>query len=79
MEKTIVIGLGNPILTDDGVGVKIAYELERAIGPNLPSNLTITEASVGGLRLMELLIGYDRAILVDAIVLLLMTQPWSQH
>jgi len=68
MEKTIVIGLGNPILTDDGVGVKIAYELERAIGPNLPSNLTITEASVGGLRLMELLIGYDRAILVDAII-----------
>jgi Ni,Fe-hydrogenase maturation factor len=32
MEKTIVIGLGNPFLTDDGVGVKVAYELEKAIG-----------------------------------------------
>ena len=71
MEKTIVIGLGNPILTDDGVGVKVAYELEKAIGSKIPDNLTITEASVGGLRLMELLIGYDRVILIDAI----MTRP----
>ena len=68
MEKTIVIGLGNPILTDDGIGVKVAYELEKLIGTNLPKNITITEASVGGLRLMELLIGYDKAIIIDAII-----------
>lgn len=66
--KTILIGLGNPILTDDGVGVKVAYEVEKALQPDIPDNLTITEASVGGLRLMELLIGYDRVILVDAIM-----------
>jgi len=68
MEKTIVIGLGNPFLTDDGVGVKVAYEVEKALGPNIPENLTITEASVGGLRLMEMLVGYDRVILIDAIL-----------
>ena len=28
--NTLVIGLGNPILTDDGVGVKVAYEVEKA-------------------------------------------------
>jgi len=67
MMKTILIGLGNPILTDDGVGVKVAYEVEAKLGDKIPSNLTITEASVGGLRLMELLEGYDRAIIVDAI------------
>lgn len=66
--KTILIGLGNPILTDDGVGVKVAYEVEKALQPNIPEDLTITEASVGGIRLMELLIGYDRVILVDAIM-----------
>ena len=65
--KTILVGLGNPILTDDGVGVKVAYEVEARLGENCPENLTITEASVGGLRLMELLVGYDRAIIVDAI------------
>ena len=65
--KTIVVGLGNPILTDDGVGVKVAYEVETRLGEQRPKNLFITEASVGGLRLMELLEGYDRAIIIDAI------------
>ena len=65
--KTIVVGLGNPILTDDGVGVKVAYEVEARLGNKIPENLTITEASVGGLRLMELLEGFDRAIIIDAI------------
>jgi len=65
--KTIVIGLGNPILTDDGVGVKVAYEVAARLEGKIPTNLTITEASVGGLRLMELLEGYDRAIIIDAI------------
>ncbi len=66
--KTLVVGLGNPILTDDGVGVKVAYAVEDALGANIPSNITVTEASVGGLRLMELMIGYDRVILIDAIM-----------
>ncbi|MGD2157126.1 MAG: hydrogenase maturation protease [Anaerolineales bacterium] len=64
--RTIVIGLGNPILTDDGVGVKVAYQVERALSDRKPDSVTITEASVGGLRLMETMIGYDRAILIDA-------------
>jgi len=65
--KTIVIGLGNPILTDDGVGVKVAYEIQRVLSLQSPvSDLYVTEASAGGLRLMELMIGYDRAIIVDA-------------
>ena len=70
IEKIIVIGLGNPILTDDGVGVKVAYEVEKILTP-LPENLTVTEASVGGIRLMELLVGYDHVILIDA----LLTKP----
>ncbi len=50
------------------MGVKVAYAVEEALSPNIPENITITEASVGGLRLMELMIGYDRVILVDAIM-----------
>ena len=67
--KTLLVGLGNPILTDDGVGVKVVYEVENALQSKIPSNLTITEASVGGLRLMELLLGYDNVIIVDAITM----------
>lgn len=64
--KTLVIGLGNPILTDDGVGVKVAYELEKILATRHPPLADVTEASAGGLRLMELMLGYDRAIIVDA-------------
>jgi hydrogenase maturation protease len=67
MMKTIVIGLGNPILTDDGVGVKVAYAVDKTLKISSGPDITVTEASVGGLRLMELLVGYDRAIIIDAI------------
>lgn len=67
--KTIIIGLGNPILTDDGVGVKVAQQLEETIDLDAHPDLTITEASVGGLRLMETLLGYDRVVLIDAFYL----------
>lgn len=65
--RTLVIGLGNPILTDDGVGVKVAYAVRDALASNVQNGVTVTEASVGGLRLMEMMEGYERVILVDAI------------
>lgn len=65
-KKTLIIGLGNPILTDDGVGVKVAQDLEKRVDLTKYPGLTITEASAGGLRLMEVMLGYDRVILIDA-------------
>ena len=65
--RTLVIGLGNPILTDDGVGVKVAYAVQDALASSRRSNVTVAEASVGGLRLMEMMMGYDRVILIDAL------------
>ena len=68
MTNTIVIGLGNPILTDDGVGVLAARELERRFQNKDLDGLHFPEAAVGGIRLAELLDGYDRAIIIDALV-----------
>lgn len=62
--KTLVIGLGNPILTDDAAGIRVAEAL-RAGG--LPDGVDVVELSVGGLALMEAMVGYDRALLIDAI------------
>lgn len=62
--KTLVLGLGNPILSDDGVGVRVALALAHRLPPD--SGIEISEASVGGLELMERLVGYDRVILIDA-------------
>jgi hydrogenase maturation protease len=66
--KTLVVGLGNPILGDDGVGWRVAEEVEQRL-PKSPgtSEVTVDCASLGGLSLMERLIGYERAIVIDAI------------
>jgi len=66
--KTIIIGLGNPILTDDGVGVLCALEIEKLLSFEIQADIDVTEASVGGIRLMETMVGYDRAIIIDAIM-----------
>jgi hydrogenase maturation protease len=56
--------LGNPILTDDGAGIHVV----RAVAARLrPGDADFCEASVGGLRLLDSLVGYERVILVDAI------------
>ena len=69
--KTIIIGLGNPILGDDGVGWKVAEELRKKLpspiqGEGSGMGVMIETASLGGLSLMERLEGYQRAILVDS-------------
>ncbi len=69
--RTIVIGLGNPLLGDDGVGWRVADEVEgrldaaRKAGREI-RHVEIERLGVGGLRLMECLTGYQAAILVDA-------------
>jgi hydrogenase maturation protease len=65
--KTLVVGLGNPILGDDGVGWLAAQEVEKRIAElNLPG-VEVDCLALGGLSLMERLDGYTRAIIIDAI------------
>jgi hydrogenase maturation protease len=63
--RTLVVGLGNPILTDDGVGVRVAEAVRRALPPD--AAVDVREVSVGGLTLMEHMVGYQRVILIDAL------------
>ena len=66
----LVLGLGNPILGDDGVGWRVVEEVERRFQSSrtgFPKSVEFDYVSLGGLALMERLIGYERAILVDAI------------
>ena len=62
--KTIVLGVGNPILQDDGVGIHVANQLKQRIKD---PNITVDEALTGGMNLLDLIIGYDKAILIDAV------------
>jgi hydrogenase maturation protease len=63
--KTLVIGLGNPILGDDGVGWRVAEEVARKTADW--SDVEVDCVALGGLSLMERLTGCERAILVDSI------------
>jgi hydrogenase maturation protease len=60
--KTLILGFGNPILTDDAVGIRIAQELEQEF-----PDLTVVATSEAGLSLLEQVTGYDRLVIIDSI------------
>lgn len=61
--KTIVLGLGNDLLADDAVGILAAKRLEHV----LDKRADVTVSNLTGLALMEVLDGYERAIVIDAV------------
>ena len=62
--KTLVLGLGNPILSDDGVGLRVTEELKVKL--NQPE-VTVMETSMAGLDLLDVLVNFDKVIIIDAI------------
>lgn len=60
---TLVVGLGNPILGDDGVGWRVAEAVKARLDDH---DVEVLCLSLGGLALMEHLAGYRRVIIVDA-------------
>jgi hydrogenase maturation protease len=63
--KTLLLGLGNPLVTDDSVGLRVVAEIRDRLAGQ--AEIEVGEDYWGGLRLMERLIGFDRAVIVDAI------------
>jgi hydrogenase maturation protease len=63
-KRTIVIGLGNPVLGDDGVGWRVAELISTRLEGQ---TIDVDCLAGGGLSVMERLVGYDAAVLVDAI------------
>jgi hydrogenase maturation protease len=60
---TVVIGLGNPLRGDDGVGVRVVQALAKQ---PLPSGVEVVDGGTQGLGLVTLLEGRQRVIFVDA-------------
>lgn len=57
--KTIVLGIGNPFMADDSVGIRIAEALEGAVDTKI---LTTTDFNI-----IDAVLGYERAIIVDGV------------
>jgi hydrogenase maturation protease len=62
--RTLILGVGNTVRSDDGVGVHIASRIARA---GTPENVDVAHAGTSGLGMLDLVAGYDRLIIVDAI------------
>lgn len=61
--RILVVGVGNPILSDDGVGIYAARMLmERGI-----EGVSIEELPASGLELLDMVLDYDKVVIVDAI------------
>ena len=70
--KTLVLGLGNELYGDDGVGIhvvrKLKQELEEKKGTtSWLDNVFLEECSLSGLALLDIIVGYDFLIIIDTI------------
>jgi hydrogenase maturation protease len=64
--KTLLLGMGNPILCDDAIGVRLARDFHDELH-GVPDLDVMEECSVGGLNLLDVLKGYERAVVLDSI------------
>jgi hydrogenase maturation protease len=63
-ERIVIVGLGNPLLTDDAVGLRGAETLAARLAG---TPVDVVQSAWGGMRFVDLLAGYDRAVILDAI------------
>jgi len=61
--RVLVLGVGNPILSDDGVGIHVARELQKMRLPDVE----IEELAASGLELLDMVLDHEKVIIIDAI------------
>lgn len=61
--KTLILGVGNPILSDDGVGIHVA----RILKQKGFTGVDVEELAASGLELLDVVLDYDKIVIVDAI------------
>ena len=62
-KHVLILGLGNSLLGDEGIGVRVVEEMRQL---ELPNGVSIVEGGTRGLGLIGLMDGYQRVIVVDA-------------
>ena len=64
-ERLLILGLGNPLMGDDGAGIQIVEELKKS---DLPEYVDVIDGGTAGVGLIDLMSGYSRVIVVDAVM-----------
>jgi len=62
--SVLILGMGNKLFGDDGVGIVIAEKLKGLLSDR--KSVTVKTTNWGGFRVIDLLSGFDRAIIIDA-------------
>jgi hydrogenase maturation protease len=65
--RTLLLGMGNPILSDDAVGIRLVEDFNRNLSI-VASLEIIEECTAAGVDLLQIIEGYDRLLLVDSII-----------
>ncbi len=65
-QKTLVLGLGNTILGDDGIGICVVREMRKTWAGH--PQVELVEASLAGMVLLDVITGFDKVVVVDAIM-----------
>jgi len=62
-QSTLILGIGNYLMGDEGIGVHVANTMENE---NLPASVDVLDGGTGGFHLLEYFLQYDHVILIDA-------------
>lgn len=63
--RVLVLGVGNDMMGDEGVGVRVARELNKSYA--FPGEVEVVDGGVGGLALLPLIRSADEVVIIDAI------------
>lgn len=63
-KRIVILGIGNILLSDEGIGVHVANELAKT---ELPPEVSIVEGGTDGFRLLNVITEADRLIIVDSL------------
>ncbi|MBC8320780.1 MAG: hydrogenase maturation protease [Bacteroidetes bacterium] len=62
MNNTLILGFGNPLLSDDGIGTRIVNDLKTKMDNNL---FEFSSAYICGIDIITIIKGYKNMIVVD--------------
>jgi len=65
-KKTAILGFGNPVRADDGVGIYVIEELKKQLGSN--ESISIFDMGTSAFEVLFKIKGHERIILVDAVI-----------
>jgi len=59
--RVAIIGIGNPMMSDDGIGPRLIAELQGSV-----PDVDLIDMGTGGMQLVHVLAGYDSVVIIDS-------------